>query len=75
MLEMGLACGLIVYLASVAYRCAFRVDEGHLAVLVTFGKAETSDGKCKLVTYGPGLHAKKPWQRRQDRSGARLREH
>jgi regulator of protease activity HflC (stomatin/prohibitin superfamily) len=64
MLELGLALGFLLYLVTIAYRCTFRVDEGHLAILVTFGKAETVDGKKgRLVTYGPGLHAKKPWQR------------
>lgn len=61
MIAMGLAVGLLLYGLVVLARCGFRVDEGHLAVLVTFGRAETSDGK-RLVTYGPGFHTKKPWQ-------------
>ena len=62
MLAMGLMAGVLVYGVWVLYRSAFRVDEGHLAVLVTFGRAETTEGK-RLKTYGPGLHWKKPWQR------------
>jgi regulator of protease activity HflC (stomatin/prohibitin superfamily) len=63
MFELGLFLGLALYVVLVVYRCTFRVEEGHLAVLVTFGKAETTDGKRKLKTYGPGLHTKKPWQK------------
>lgn len=63
MLVLGIAAGLLLFLLLVALRCTFRVEEGYLAVLVTFGRAETSDGKKKLVTYGPGLHGKKPWQK------------
>jgi regulator of protease activity HflC (stomatin/prohibitin superfamily) len=62
MLLLGLAIGAVLCVLVLAFRSAFRVEEGHLAVLVTFGRAETSDGKRKLVTYGPGLHKKMPWQ-------------
>lgn len=62
MLILGLAIGLLVAAVVLAFRVTFNVDEGHVAVLVTFGRAETSDGKKKLVTYPPGLHWKKPWQ-------------
>jgi regulator of protease activity HflC (stomatin/prohibitin superfamily) len=63
MLMLGIAVGLLVCVLLVAFRCTFRVEEGHLAVLVTFGRAQTKDGKRKLVTYGSGLHTKKPWQK------------
>lgn len=63
MLMLGLVLGVIVCGVAVGLRCAFRVEEGHLAVLVTFGRAETKGGKHALVTYGPGLHSKKPWQK------------
>lgn len=63
MIETGFIVGVLLYLAYISYRCSFRVEEGHLAVLVTFGKAETEDGKKQLRTYGPGIHFKKPWQR------------
>lgn len=64
MLELGVIAGLGVALVYVLFKSSFRVDEGHLAVLVAFGKAESlspSDQK-KLKTYGPGIHWKKPWQ-------------
>ncbi|MBX3186835.1 MAG: SPFH domain-containing protein [Labilithrix sp.] len=63
MLETGIALGLLVYALVIALRCSFRVEEGHLAVLTTFGRAETKAGKHDLVTHGPGLHVKKPWQK------------
>lgn len=63
MLEMGIVIGVLLYGIRVLMQCAFRVEEGHLAVLVTFGRAETKGGKHDLVTYGPGLHYKKPWQK------------
>lgn len=63
MLLTGIALGLAVYAVLVLARCSFKVEEGHLAVLTTFGRAETTDGKRRLVTYGPGIHAKKPWQK------------
>lgn len=63
MFEIGIAIGLALYSLLVLYRCTFRVDEGYLAVLVAFGKAETLDGNRRLKTYGPGIHWKKPWER------------
>lgn len=63
MFVLGLLGGLALFLVLMAFRSTFRVEEGYLAVLVTFGRAETTDGKKKLVTYGPGLHSKKPWQK------------
>jgi regulator of protease activity HflC (stomatin/prohibitin superfamily) len=63
MFEIGIAVGVSVYVVLVLYRCSFRVEQGYLAVLVAFGKAETHDGQRKLKTYGPGLHWKKPWER------------
>jgi regulator of protease activity HflC (stomatin/prohibitin superfamily) len=63
MLLLGLIVGFVVCAVAVALRCTFRVEEGHLAVLVTFGRAETKGGAHKLVTYGSGLNTKKPWQK------------
>ena len=63
MLMLGLVIGCVLCAVAVALRCTFRVEEGHLAVLVTFGRAETTGGKHQLVTYGPGLHQKRPWQK------------
>ena len=61
MLELGLAVGLSLYMLFVLTKCFFRVDEGHVGVLITFGRAETT-GKT-LKTFPPGLHFKKPWQK------------
>ncbi len=63
MLLTGIALGLAVYALIVLARCSFRVEEGHLAVLTTFGRADTADGKRLLKTHGPGIHGKKPWQK------------
>ena len=69
MLATGIALGLVLYGVFALYKCSFKVEEGHLAVLTTFGRAETSDGKKALKTYGPGMHWKMPWQKSVDVSG------
>ena len=66
MFTTGIALGLVLYGVFVLYRCSFKVEEGHLAVLTTFGRAETLDGKKRLKTYGPGMHWKMPWQKSKD---------
>lgn len=63
MVITGIVLGLVLYGVLVLYKCSFKVEEGHLAVLTTFGRAETLDGKKRLKTYGPGIHTKKPWQK------------
>lgn len=63
MFEIGLVVGLSIALVYGFSRCTFRVEEGHVAVLVAFGRAGTLDGLRKLKTHGPGLHWKKPWER------------
>lgn len=63
MLAWGIVLGLLAHLVLVAIRCTFRVQEGHLAVLTTFGAAQKAQGEQhRLRTYGPGLHYKLPWQ-------------
>jgi regulator of protease activity HflC (stomatin/prohibitin superfamily) len=66
MLTAGIALGLVLYGLLVLYKCSFKVEEGHLSVLTTFGRAETLDGKKRLKTYGPGMHWKMPWQKAKD---------
>lgn len=63
MIWLGLFAGLLAYAVVTLWRSCFRVDQGHLAVLTTFGKAvaDGADPK-KLRTFGPGLHWKLPWQ-------------
>ena len=63
MFEIGVAAGLALYSLIVLRRCWFHVDEGHLAVLVAFGKAEVVGSGRMLKTYCPGMHWKKPWER------------
>ena len=61
MLVMGILVGVVAYCVYLLARCHFRVEQGHLAVLTSFGAA-VKDGP-KLRTYAPGLHFKWPWQR------------
>ena len=61
MFELGLITGIALYGVWLLWKSTFRVEEGHLAVLVAFGKAEVY-GK-RLRTHAPGLHWKKPWER------------
>lgn len=42
----------------------FRVEEGHRAILVTFGAALREGAKLK--TFPPGIHFKWPWQHAMD---------
>ncbi len=56
----GLGAGLVLYLLYALTLAYVRVDEGFVAVLVTFGAAERKGGQ--LVARGPGLHFKWPWQ-------------
>ena len=59
----GFLTGLCVLAAVLISRCFFRVPEGHLAVLVSFGRA-LADGPDhrSLRTYPAGLNLKAPWQ-------------
>lgn len=56
----GVVTGLALYGLFALSRCQFRIEEGYLGALSAFGAAlRKPDGT--LVTYGPGLHAKRPW--------------
>lgn len=59
MFGLGLGLGVVAFLAWTLKDCAFRVEEGHAAVLVRFGRALRAGGA--LAVFGPGLHAKWPW--------------
>lgn len=61
----GIALGLFTALIAVGFLCVFKVEEGHLAVLSEFGKvlSRSDDNPRDVVTYGPGIHFKKPWQK------------
>lgn len=64
MLLIGILTGLALFAAWATWHSFFRVDEGHLGVLVDFGAAERAEGHAhRLRTYGPGLHRKAPWKK------------
>lgn len=64
MMLVGLFVGAIACSLYYALSCFFRVDQGHVGVLSTFGAAKKANGQ--LVQYPPGLHFKWPWQRVHD---------
>lgn len=60
----SMVCGFLLYLIYLASRCVFQIQEGHLGVLISFGKVMPAEpGRDQLKTFGPGLHLKWPWQR------------
>ena len=61
MLWMGFFVGCLAYAVYLLGRCWFRVEQGYLGVLSTFGAAVKEGGA--LRTFRPGLHFKRPWQR------------
>lgn len=59
MIGIGIVLGVAVFVLWTLKDCAFRVEEGHAAVLVRFGRAlRQGEG---LRVFGPGLHGKWPW--------------
>jgi|LNFM01.1.fsa_nt_gb regulator of protease activity HflC (stomatin/prohibitin superfamily) len=60
-LLQGVALGVVLFSLYALTRSFVRVDEGFVAVIVTFGAAER-DADGKLVTRKSGLHFKFPWQ-------------
>jgi len=60
-ITLGIVLGLGGYAVLLFLRCLFRVEEGHRALLSSFG-ALAVDGRGQARTYGPGLHRKLPWQ-------------
>ena len=62
MIGLGIVLGFCLYGLMVLSQCYFRVGEGHVAVLTTFGAVERA-GDVGLRTYGPGLHRKRAWQK------------
>lgn len=61
MITIGIIIGLAAYMGLLLLRCFFRVQEGHRALLTSFG-AIVGDATGRPFTYGPGLHRKAPWQ-------------
>ena len=64
MFATGFVVGLVICLAYIGIaKCSFRVEEGHVGVLVSFGAARFRDATKQLLeVYRPGLHAKRPWE-------------
>jgi len=60
----GLLIGTAIYLLVLGYRSFFRVEQGYLGVLTSFGAAvaDSEDGE-RLRLFEPGLHFKWPWQK------------
>ena len=57
MFALGLGIGVGLFVVWMLKDCSFRVEEGQLAVVSRFGGARRGpDGK--VMTFGPGLHAK-----------------
>ncbi|CAN5777519.1 hypothetical protein BH09MYX1_BH09MYX1_42650 [soil metagenome] len=63
MLIYGIATGLLLVALALVWRSTFRVPEGYIAVLTSFGAAiYGSEGKTKqLRFFPPGLNSKAPW--------------
>ncbi len=62
-LVSGIVCGVALVGAYLSFRSVYRVEQGHLGVLTTFGAADFADEKNKkLNLVHPGLHFKWPWQ-------------
>lgn len=61
---VGVGSGVVLLTGYVLSCSVFRIEQGHLGVLTTFGAAEFEDEKAKkLRLIGPGLHYKLPWQK------------
>jgi regulator of protease activity HflC (stomatin/prohibitin superfamily) len=60
---LGFLSGFLLYLIYLVGRSLFQVQEGHVGVLISCGKALHVDGReDQLKTLSPGLHWKWPWQ-------------
>lgn len=59
-LVLGLILGAALVAVILFFRSSFRVDNGNLAVLTTFGRF-VRDGSGKVRTFDPGLHWRAPW--------------
>lgn len=61
---MGLLAGGVVTLVLLAWKCVFRIEQGHIGVLTSHGRAVMKDeSKQLLKIWEPGLHFKWPWER------------
>lgn len=60
-ITIGITFSLFSMLAIAFMRSFFRIEEGHKALLTTFGQLKTQNGKTKI--FSSGLHSKLPWQK------------
>ena len=61
-MTLAFLAGLLIFLSYLATRSIFRVEEGHVAVLTSFGGARR-DAVGALLKYRPGLQFKRPWDK------------
>ena len=61
---LGFVLGFMVYLIFTLRKIFFQVQEGHIATIISFGKAKSIDSsKVNLKIYNSGLHLKFPWEK------------
>ena len=61
---LGTGFGTLALVGVLAYRSLFRIEQGHLGIVTTFGRAEMSNEAQQILrTWAPGLHWKWPWQK------------
>lgn len=70
MIEPGFTLGLLVGLLGtfflLAWKCLFRIEQGHVGVVTSHGRAKMKDAPRQwLRVWGPGLHFKLPWEKVQ----------
>jgi regulator of protease activity HflC (stomatin/prohibitin superfamily) len=61
MVLLGIGIGVVLWLVWISKDVYFRVEEGQLAVVTRFGGVLRRNGS--LLTYGPGLHRKWPYEK------------
>jgi regulator of protease activity HflC (stomatin/prohibitin superfamily) len=63
-LLFGIVLGFVPLIVFLFWNSYFKVEEGHAAVLTSFGAAQYADKeKNKLKIFLPGIHTKKPWEK------------
>lgn len=61
---LGFIFGFTVYLIFTLRKIFFQVQEGQIAVIISFGKAKSIDiSNNNLKIYNSGLHLKLPWEK------------
>lgn len=61
-LGVGITVGFALCLLTIAWKCVFRIDEGHLGLVTSFGKVIRDElGSRKVRLWRPGIHLRLPW--------------